>query len=46
MCKDSPGLDLESKLVWLPLDLSLIKLVKKSCEEFLSKETRLDILGK
>lgn len=46
MRKASPGLGLEDRLVWLPLDLTLMSLVKKAAEEFLSKETRLDILGK
>ncbi|EIM89867.1 NAD-P-binding protein [Stereum hirsutum FP-91666 SS1] len=44
MCKAAPGLDLEDRLVWLPLDLSVMKLAKKAGEELLSKETRLDIL--
>lgn len=45
MLKANPGLDLEDKLVWLPLDLSVMRLAKKAGEEFLLKETRLDILG-
>lgn len=45
MCKAAPGLDLEDRLVWLPLDLSVMRLAKQAGEEFLSKETRLDILG-
>lgn len=45
MRKDSPGLDLEDRLVWLPLDLSVLILAKKAGEELLSKETRLDILS-
>lgn len=45
MRKASPGLDLEDKLIWLPLDLSDMRSAKKAGEEILSKETRLDILG-
>lgn len=45
MCKATPGLDLEDRLVWLPLDLSVMRLAKQAGEELLSKETRLDILG-
>jgi NAD(P)-dependent dehydrogenase (short-subunit alcohol dehydrogenase family) len=32
-------------IAWLKLDLSDSQLVKKAAEDFLSKETRLDILG-
>lgn len=32
-------------VVWLRLDLKDLKGVKRAAEEFLSKETRLDILG-
>lgn len=45
MRKSSPGFDLEGKLLWLPLDLSVMRLAKKAGEELLSKETRLDILS-
>lgn len=45
MCKASPGLDLEDRIAWLPLDLSVMRLAKKAGEELVSKETRLDILG-
>ncbi|EIM89870.1 NAD-P-binding protein [Stereum hirsutum FP-91666 SS1] len=44
MCEASPGLGLEDKIVWLPLDLSVMRLARKAGEELLSKETRLDIL--
>ncbi|EIM89871.1 NAD-P-binding protein [Stereum hirsutum FP-91666 SS1] len=44
MRKTSPELDAEDKIVWLPLDLSVMRLAKKAGEELLSKETRLDIL--
>lgn len=45
MCEASPGLGLEDRIVWLPLDLSVMRLARKAGEELLSKETRLDILG-
>lgn len=41
----SPGVDLEKRLVWLPLDLSVMRLAKQAGEELLAKETRLDILS-
>lgn len=45
MCKASPGLGLEDRIIWLPLDLSVMRLAKRAGEELLSKETRLDILS-
>ncbi|EIM89854.1 NAD-P-binding protein [Stereum hirsutum FP-91666 SS1] len=45
MRKETHGLDLEDRLVWLPLDLSVMRLAKKAGEELLQKETRLDILS-
>lgn len=45
MRRESPGLDMEGRLVWLPLDLSVMRIAKRAGEELLSKETRLDILS-
>jgi len=42
---DNPSLKGRGLVVWLPLDLTRPADVKKSAENFLAKEERLDILG-
>ena len=41
----NPGLP-KGRIVWLSLDLSDLSQVITAAEEFMSKETRLDVLGK
>lgn len=36
---------LDDKLIWLPLDLSIVKSVIRAIEEIHAKETKVDVLS-
>ena len=45
LSKEFPDVDVKSRVVFLKLDLASLKSCQEAAKEFLSKESRLDILS-
>ena len=45
LARDHPNFDVKSKVVYLHMDLEDLKCCQAAAKEFLSRETRLDILS-